>query len=203
LQVAFGREYALRERRLTAPCDAFREANAVVSSSTCSDSVKALRRSATSRRRCAATRQYATPGPAPSALGHSPAVRPQGEEPGPQRHEYPQCRVAAWRRWLELENRCVVPSSSFSDNEVLPDGMRSPVWLAFDESRPLAFFAGLWTCWSSVRKVKVRRDANDLFAFLTTEPNAEDKAIHRKAMPVILTTQAEINAWLTAKATQP
>jgi putative SOS response-associated peptidase YedK len=51
-----------------------------------------------------------------------------------------------------------VPSSSFSDNEVLPDGMRSPVWLAFDESRPLAFFAGLWTCWSSVRKVKVRRD---------------------------------------------
>jgi putative SOS response-associated peptidase YedK len=131
------------------------------------------------------------------------AVRPQREEPGPQRHEYPQCRVAAWRRWLELENRCVVPSSSFSDNEVLPDGMRSPVWLAFDESRPLAFFAGLWTCWSSVRKVKVRRDANDLFAFLTTEPNAEDKAIHRKAMPVILTTQAEINAWLTAKATQP
>ena len=63
-----------------------------------------------------------------------------------------------WRRWLELENRCVVPSSSFSDNEVLPDGMRSPVWLAFDESRPLAFFAGLWTCWSSVRKVKVSRD---------------------------------------------
>ena len=133
------------------------------------------------------------------ALGHSPAVRPQGEEPGPQRHEYPQCRLAAWRRWLELENRCVVPSSSFSDNEVLPDGMRSPVWLAFDESRPLAFFAGLWTCWSSVRKVKVRRDANDLFAFLTTEPNAEDKAIHRKAMPVILTTQAEINASLTAE----
>jgi hypothetical protein len=44
------------------------------------------------------------------------------------------------------------------DNEVLPDGVRSPVWLAFDESRPLAFFAGLWTCWSSVRKVKVRRD---------------------------------------------
>ena len=61
-----GRDYALRERRLAAPCDAFREANAVVSSSTCSDGVKAFRRSATSRRRCTATRQYATPGPAPS-----------------------------------------------------------------------------------------------------------------------------------------
>jgi putative SOS response-associated peptidase YedK len=134
------------------------------------------------------------------ALGHSPAVRPQGEEPGPQRHEYPQCRLAAWRRWLELENRCVVPSSSFSDNEVLPDGMRSPVWLAFDESRPLAFFAGLWTCWSSVRKVKEGEMTNDLFAFLTTEPNADVKAIHRKVMPAILTTQAEINAWLTAES---
>jgi putative SOS response-associated peptidase YedK len=59
-----------------------------------------------------------------------------------------------WRRWLGVENRCVVPFSSFSENEVLPDGMRPPVWFAFDESRPLAFFAGLWTCWTSVRKVK-------------------------------------------------
>ena len=78
--------------------------------------------------------------------------------------------------------------------------MRSPVWLAFDESRPLAFFAGLWTCWSSVRKVKEGEMTNDLFAFLTTEPNADVKAIHRKVMPAILTTQAEINTWLTAES---
>jgi putative SOS response-associated peptidase YedK len=104
-----------------------------------------------------------------------------------------------WRRWLGVENRCVVPFSSFSENEVLPDGMRPPVWFAFDESRPLAFFAGLWTCWTSVRKVKEGETTNDLFAFLTTEPNAEVKAIQPKAMPVILTTQAEINAWLTAE----
>ena len=43
---------------------------------------------------------------------------------------------------------------------------------------------------------------NDLFAFLTTEPSAEVKMIHPKAIPVILTTKAAINAWLR-KATQP
>jgi putative SOS response-associated peptidase YedK len=90
-----------------------------------------------------------------------------------------------WRRWLGLESRCVVPFSSFSENEVLPDGSRPPVWFAFDESRPLAFFAGLWTPWTSVRKVKEGPTTNDLFAFLTTEPNAEVAAIHPKAMPVI------------------
>jgi putative SOS response-associated peptidase YedK len=96
------------------------------------------------------------------------------------------------------ESRCVVPFSSFSENEVLPDGTRPPVWFAFDESRPLAFFAGLWTRWTSVRKVNEGATANDLFAFLTTEPNAEVKAIHPKAMPVILTTPAEVETWLAA-----
>ena len=48
-----------------------------------------------------------------------------------------------WRRWLSVENRCVVPFPSFSENEVLPDGSRPPVLFAFDESRPLAFFAGM------------------------------------------------------------
>ncbi|MBM6593723.1 SOS response-associated peptidase family protein [Microvirga sp. BT291] len=37
-----------------------------------------------------------------------------------------------------------------------------------------------------------------LFSFLTTEPNAEVKPIHPKAMPVILTTDEEYEAWLTA-----
>ena len=82
-----------------------------------------------------------------------------------------------------------MPFSSFAENEVLPDGSRPPVWFAFDESRPLAFFAGLWTHWTSVRKVKEGETTNDLYGFLTTAPNVEVKAIHPKAMPVILTTQ--------------
>jgi putative SOS response-associated peptidase YedK len=102
-----------------------------------------------------------------------------------------------WRRWLGVENRCVVPFTSFSENELLPDGSRPPVWFAFDERRPLAFFAGLWARWTSIRKVKEGQTTNDLFGFLTAAPNVEVKAIHPKAMPVILTTPAEVDAWLT------
>jgi putative SOS response-associated peptidase YedK len=101
-----------------------------------------------------------------------------------------------WRRWLGAEHRCVAPFTSFAENEVLPDGSRPPVWFALDESRPLAFFAGIWTRWTSVRKVREGETTNDLFAFLTTEPNAEVASIHPKAMPVILTTRAEIDLWL-------
>jgi putative SOS response-associated peptidase YedK len=103
-----------------------------------------------------------------------------------------------WRRWLGPENRCVVPFTSFSENEQLPDGSKPPVWFAFDQMRPLAFFAGIWTRWTSVRKVKEGETTNDIFGFLTTEPNAEVGAIHPKAMPVILRTREEIDRWLTA-----
>jgi len=83
-----------------------------------------------------------------------------------------------WRRWLGVESRCVVPFTSFSENEPLPDGSRPPVWFASDEIRPLAFFAGIWTRWKSVRKVKEGVTENDLFAFLTTEPNAVVAPVH-------------------------
>jgi len=36
--------------------------------------------------------------------------------------------------------------------------------------------------------VKEGETTNDLFAFLTTEPNSEVGAIHPRAMPVILAT---------------
>ena len=103
-----------------------------------------------------------------------------------------------WRRWLGLESRCVVPFTSFAENELQPDGSRPPIWFALDESRPLACFAGIWTQWSSVRKVREGPTTNDLFAFLTTEPNALVGQFHPKAMPVILRTQAEIDLWMTA-----
>jgi putative SOS response-associated peptidase YedK len=107
-----------------------------------------------------------------------------------------------WRRWLGVESRCVVPFTSFAENELQPDGSRPPVWFALDESRPLAFFAGIWTRWTSVRKVKEGKTTNDLFAFLTTEPNAVIAPIHAKAMPVILTKPEEVDAWMTAPASE-
>ncbi len=107
-----------------------------------------------------------------------------------------------WRRWLGLESRCVVPFSSFSENEVLPDGSHPPVWFALGEDRPLAFFPGIWTTWTSVRKVKEGETTNDLFAFLTCEPNAVVAPIHPKAMPVVLTTAEEIDVWMNAPAAE-
>ena len=49
-----------------------------------------------------------------------------------------------------------------------------------------------------MRKVKEGETTNDLFAFLTTEANAVGAPIHAKAMPVILTTQDEVDLWMTA-----
>jgi putative SOS response-associated peptidase YedK len=102
-----------------------------------------------------------------------------------------------WTRWLSPENRCVVPFNSFSEFNKAEGG---DIWFALDESRPLLCFAGIWTNWTSVRKVKEGETTNDLYAFLTTDANAEVGAIHPKAMPVILTTPEEVETWMTAPA---
>lgn len=100
-----------------------------------------------------------------------------------------------WTRWLDKEHRCLVPFTSFSEFNKDAGGN---VWFALDDERPLAFFAGIWTNWTSVRKVKEGETTNDLFGFLTTEPNDVVAPIHAKAMPVILTEPDEIEEWLTA-----
>ena len=102
-----------------------------------------------------------------------------------------------WRRWLGVESRCVVPFHHSRRTKRLQTAPARRCGL-FDESRPLAFFAGLWTRWTSVRKVKEGETTNDLYGFLTTAPNAEVKAIHPKAMPVILTTPGEVDIWMRA-----
>jgi putative SOS response-associated peptidase YedK len=107
-----------------------------------------------------------------------------------------------WRRWLGPEHRCVVPFTSFSEPGILPDGSKPPVWFALDETRPLACFAGIWTRWTSVRRVKEGETTNDVFGFLTTEPNREVGVIHPKAMPVILMTPSEVEVWMTAPASE-
>src|SRR5260370_34402200 len=100
-----------------------------------------------------------------------------------------------WTKWLGPENRCVVPLNSFSEFNKAEGG---DIWFALDETRPLACFDGIWTAWTSVRKAKEGETTNDIFAFLTTEPNAEVGSIHPKAMPVILTTPDEVETWMTA-----
>jgi putative SOS response-associated peptidase YedK len=56
----------------------------------------------------------------------------------------------------------------------------------------------LWTGWTSVRKLKEGDVTANFFGFLTTEANNVVAAIHPKAMPAILTTEDEVEQWLSA-----
>jgi len=105
-----------------------------------------------------------------------------------------------WQQWLGVENRCLVPFTSFAEPQKIPGKETGgpPVWFALDESRPLAFFAGAWTNWTGVRKIKEGVVTADLYAFLTTGPNPEVFEVHEKAMPVILRTKEEIETWMNA-----
>lgn len=106
---------------------------------------------------------------------------------------------AHWRRWLDPENRCLVPFTAFSEPGRDADGRYQPVWfrLAGDDPEPLAFFAGVHLQgWSGVRKIKTGPETIDLFAFLTTEPSEPVRSVHPKAMPVILTEPDEIETWM-------
>nr|WP_284310949.1 SOS response-associated peptidase [Labrys miyagiensis] len=106
-----------------------------------------------------------------------------------------------WRRWTGPENRCLVPMTSFSeysDSETNEKGRKALKWFALDDSQPLAFFAGIWTNWTSVRKVKEGPVTIDIFGFLTTDANAVVKPHHAKAMPVILREKQEFDVWMRA-----
>ncbi|WP_071799490.1 SOS response-associated peptidase [Natronohydrobacter thiooxidans] len=101
-----------------------------------------------------------------------------------------------WRRWLGPDNRCLVPLTRFA--EPRPGKGSGNAWFELMDDRP-AFFAGLWVPdWSSIRKLKDGETTDDLFAFLTCDPNAVVKPVHPKAMPVILTETGELDIWLNA-----
>lgn len=112
-----------------------------------------------------------------------------------------------WRRWLGVPNRCLVPATAFSEYGTKADPVTKRKllhWFAQDESRPLFFFAGIWTAWTGARgSMKTPRPGeHQLFAFLTCQPNAVVGPIHPKAMPGILTTGDEIEMWMTADWSQ-
>jgi putative SOS response-associated peptidase YedK len=102
-----------------------------------------------------------------------------------------------WRGWLGARNRCVVPATSFCEYaDTKP--RKTPIWFALAEDRPLFAFAGLWTRWRGARGPKSApvEGEHELYGILTTAANAVVAPIHPKAMPVILTTPAEVDLWL-------
>lgn len=101
-----------------------------------------------------------------------------------------------WRRWLGPENRCLVPLTRFA--EPRPGKGAGNAWFELVDDQP-AFFAGIWVPeWTSIRKLKDGETTDDLFAFLTCDPNVVVEPIHPKAMPVILTEAEELDVWLNA-----
>jgi putative SOS response-associated peptidase YedK len=102
---------------------------------------------------------------------------------------------AHWRRWLGQKNRCLVPLDRFAESRAERDAGHA--WFRLATPGP-AFFAGIWVPgWTSIRKLKDGETTDDLYAFLTCEPNALVAAVHPKAMPVILTEPEEWSRWLT------
>jgi putative SOS response-associated peptidase YedK len=100
-----------------------------------------------------------------------------------------------WRRWLGPQNRCLVPFDRFAEPRAGKGAGNAWFKLTTDQT---AFFAGIWVPeWRSIRKLKDGETTDDLFAFLTCDPNGIVAPVHPKAMPVILTEGADIDAWLS------
>ena len=131
----------------------------------------------------------------------TPPERVKGKaDPGTTNVRHPDYRH--WQQFVEY--RCVVPVTSFAEPSPKPGdkdpdtGIQRNYWFALNGERPLFFFAGFWTRWRGVRKVKDGARELELYGFLTTRPNALVAPIHDKAMPVTLTTREEIEVWMTA-----
>lgn len=107
-----------------------------------------------------------------------------------------------WKQWFGVEHRCLVPVTSFAEPDPAiqePGGKVPNAWFALNETKPMMYFAGIHVPrWTSVRKVKDGPTTDDLYGFLTTEPNNVVAPIHEKAMPVLLTTDEEADIWMRA-----
>ena len=100
-----------------------------------------------------------------------------------------------WKRWLGPANRCLVPFTQFSEFNKAHGGN---VWFESPDQSLMAF-AGIFTEWKCVRKVKEGEVTANFYGFLTCEPNAVIAPIHPKAMPVIL-REDDWDSWLNAPA---
>lgn len=103
-----------------------------------------------------------------------------------------------WRRWLGPGHRCLVPFTRFAEHVKTPTGFQ-PLWFgpASGSEHPPCF-AGIATRWTGIRKLAEGEVTLTLFGFLTCDPNADVAPHHPKAMPVILTSPADMHHWLTA-----
>ncbi len=108
------------------------------------------------------------------------------------------CRERSGHR----QTRCLVPASSYCE----PDSCRLAQWHWFavngDEDRRLFAFPGVWQRWNGPVKKAGPNVEIDTYAFLTTAPNALTDSINHERMPVLLSAEADFEAWLSGTPTE-
>ena len=101
-----------------------------------------------------------------------------------------------WRGSFELR-RCLVPASSYCE----PKGVKPAVWHWFaingEEDRPLFAFPGVWTRYRGPLKKNGDNVDQEVFAFMTTEPNALTASINHERMPVLMSDPDDFETWLS------
>ncbi|MEO1280189.1 MAG: SOS response-associated peptidase family protein [Pseudomonadota bacterium] len=130
--------------------------------------------------------------------GGSLALKKNGEPYAPTpttniRHpHYPM-----FRDYLTPEHRCLVPSNLFAEPNprAKEEGAPRNIFFALNEECPLYAFAGIWRSWEGDWNKDRSANQSEVYAFLTTTPNAVVKPHHPKAMPVIL-HQDDWDTWL-------
>jgi putative SOS response-associated peptidase YedK len=101
-----------------------------------------------------------------------------------------------WRPSFE-QRRCLVPASSYCE----PKGEKPATWHWFsikgDDARPVFAFPGVWTRYKGPLKKNGDTVEQEVFAFMTTEPNELTASINHERMPVLLTDPADFETWLS------
>lgn len=106
-----------------------------------------------------------------------------------------------WLPYLKkLENRCLVPVTSFAEPDNNQGSRSIWTWFAQNETRPLMFFAGIWREWEGDRGTKTAPQIGKhlVFSFLTTDASPDVAPVHPDATPVLLLNQSEREEWMNA-----
>jgi len=94
------------------------------------------------------------------------------------------------------ERRCLVPASSYCE----PNGEKPATWHWFtvngDHPRPLFAFPGIWRQYTGPIRKDSEAVAQEVYAFMTTEPNALTASINHERMPVLLAGEEQFETWL-------
>ena len=90
-----------------------------------------------------------------------------------------------------------MPATSFAE----PKDEKPATWHWFalrgDEPRPLFAFPGIWRRYRGPIRKNGEHVEQDVFSFMTTLPNDLVGTINHERMPVLLSTDAEFDTWLT------